>query len=105
MGLASRMVKRWSVVLVAATILVAAGCSSGALHEAGTSCSTDGDCAAGLTCLGVGTASGGGCMTVAKACTKACETDLDCLAVGSGFRCLPACQGAGTCVLTRAQTD
>jgi hypothetical protein len=83
-----------------------AGCGDGTLREAGSSCSQDGDCAAGLSCLGIGNTAGGACTTVARACTKACTTDLDCLAVGSSYRCLPSCTSdGGTCTQVRVQTD
>jgi hypothetical protein len=105
--LATGAARRLARLLVggAAAIFVAVGCSSGALHEAGSACSTDEDCGAGLACMGLGNQMGGTCTTVAKACTKSCVTDLDCLAVGSSYRCLPNCQGAGTCVLTRVASD
>lgn len=81
------------------------GCINNTLREAGTSCSEDTDCAAGLSCLGIGNATGGSCTIVARSCTKTCTSDLDCLAVGSGYTCLPSCASQGTCTQTRSQGD
>ena len=104
-----RRMKRLGVALGASVVIAMlapiAGCGSNALHEAGTACSADDDCAAGLSCLGIGNGTGGSCVTVARACTKSCSSDLDCLAVGSGFRCLPSCSAASTCVQTRVLSD
>lgn len=95
------------LLAVSATVLLALtpGCGSNSLHEAGTSCSTDSDCAAGLSCLGIANNSGGACSTIAHSCTKSCVTSLDCLAVGLNFSCLPSCGSEGTCTQTRPLGD
>jgi len=72
-------------------------CSSDALRGAGTSCTSDGDCAAGLNCLGLGVASDGGCSTAISACSKTCQTDADCVSVGAKFRCFAGCGTPSSC--------
>jgi hypothetical protein len=83
------------------TLALATACSSNSLRPAGQSCSSDGDCAAGLTCLGLGMFSDAGCMTVVKACSKHCQTDTDCTSVGPKFKCFGDCSGTNTCGQTQ----
>jgi hypothetical protein len=66
-------------VFVAATLLVLGltGACGSPLSPAGTSCSSDGDCAAGLSCLALGSAPGGDCTTIANVCSKPCHIDGD----------------------------
>jgi hypothetical protein len=74
------------------------GCGS-ALAPAGGQCNADGDCAAGLSCLGLASKSGASCSTVVKACSKSCKTDNDCAAVAPNFKCFATCGStvSGTC--------
>lgn len=76
-------------------------CSGSSLRPAGTSCSTDGDCAAGLVCLGLGMFTEAGCTSTAKACTKSCLMDSDCVSVGPKFKCFADCSGSNTCGQTQ----
>lgn len=78
----------------------AAACGS-PLNEAGTGCATDGDCAAGLSCLPLASAPGTDCRTVLDTCSKKCKADADCVAVAPDFKCIPTCDGGGTCGKTR----
>jgi hypothetical protein len=82
-------------------ICIFLGCGPPALRVAGTSCSTDGDCGAGLQCLPLAGAGGGGdagCTVFATVCSKTCMTDMDCAAVGTNFTCFSMCSGAmSTC--------
>ena len=87
---------RARVVVVALSWIQSVACGS-PLEPAGTGCTVDTDCAAGLSCLPVTSQPGPDCMTIAKVCTKTCRGDADCAAVGPKFQCTPACSGAGTC--------
>jgi hypothetical protein len=71
------------------------------LQPAGTGCASDGECGAGLTCLGLATLSDAGCSTEARTCSKVCRGDSDCLAVGANFKCFASCEGTGTCGRTQ----
>jgi hypothetical protein len=89
---------------IAGEVLVAIMCAlsldvacSGSLGSAGTSCSSDNDCAAGLSCIGLAAPSDAGCTSVAYACSKRCRVDADCAAVGPKFRCFADCGTANTC--------
>lgn len=77
--------------------LVAPSCGDRALAPAGAVCSSDGDCAAGLACLGVARLSDAGCARLAQLCSKACRSDRDCVAVGEKFQCFADCDGTSTC--------
>ena len=72
-------------------------CSSASLRPAGSGCSVDGDCAAGLSCLGIANFSDAGCTSIAKACSKVCRVDGDCTAVGAKFKCFAGCDATSTC--------
>lgn len=71
------------------------------LDAAGTGCSKDEDCAAGLSCLDLASAPGQDCRTLLRVCSKPCKTSADCKAVGASFECIPTCDGNGTCSHTR----
>lgn len=88
---------------VLSTLLpVVAACSSSApLQVAGTECTSDSECAAGLSCLAVvGTQDDGGCNSL-SACSRSCALDSDCAPLGAGFRCSTACDGSHACVETQ----
>jgi len=81
---------------------LALACSAGGgLLPAGTSCSSDGDCGLGLSCLLISVQIDGGssCSSLVAACSKSCQTQNDCAAVGTGFHCF-VCDGTGVCALT-----
>jgi len=84
------------VAAVLSLIEVGSGCGS-PLASAGSGCSTDDECAAGLTCLGLAKSSGGHCLPQAMLCSKPCRTDGDCAAVGRDFKCIATCSGNGVC--------
>ena len=45
----------------------------------------------------------GSCVTLAKACSKTCSVDADCVAVGPQFKCFATCSGGkGACGQTRS---
>ena len=77
-----------------------AGCGS-PLNAPGTGCTIDGDCAAGLSCLAVASAPGADCRNLLNVCSKTCRADGDCVAVAPDFKCIPTCNGGGTCGHTR----
>jgi hypothetical protein len=77
-----------------------AACGSTALRSAGTLCSSDPECGAGLSCLGLGTFTDAGCTTLAKSCSKPCAQNSDCTSLGSRFMCLVACDGTRACGAT-----
>jgi len=93
-----RVAMSWTLALVAA---VSACSSSTSLKSAGTSCSSDGECAAGLSCLPLGVFSDAGCMTAAKACSKTCSLDSDCAPLGTSYKCFAACDGTRSCGATQ----
>lgn len=70
------------------------------LDGPGVSCSSNGDCGAGLACLEVASAPGDGCKTLLRVCSKPCKVTGDCAAVGPKFECTPTCNGKGTCTAT-----
>ena len=71
-----RRLARW---LAIGSFAVPFGCGPGSLRAAGTSCSTDGQCAAGLQCLPLTAATGdAGCTAFVSVCSKTCQTDPDC---------------------------
>jgi len=75
-------------------------CSSAPLRPAGTLCSSDSDCGAGLACLGYGAFSDAGCTTSAMACSKPCTFDSDCASLGARYKCFLACGGTRSCGAT-----
>lgn len=81
--------------------LVVIACSSNSLHPAGTACTSDSECAAGLTCVGLGAFTDAGCTTAAMACSKSCTLDTDCAALGSTYKCFAACDGSHSCEATQ----
>jgi hypothetical protein len=89
--------------IVAGLVLVTS-CSSASsgLLPAGTSCASDADCGLGLSCLviGVSPPDGGACTVLTSACSKTCQSNSDCTAVGPGFFCF-LCNGVGSCAQTR----
>src|SRR5260370_24734066 len=83
-----------------ALLIALAECSSTPLRSAGTVCSPDSECGAGLSCLGLGTFTDAGCTTLAQSCSKRCALDSDCASLGSNFKCLVACDGTRARVAT-----
>jgi hypothetical protein len=81
-------------------LLLVAGCGS-ALDSPGSRCVVDGDCAQGLTCMGVDRfpSDGGACKTSAFACSRVCDNDTHCagLSPGKVFRCFQSCNGPSYC--------
>jgi|GEM_PF-2743362 len=97
------MVRTLLVVLALGLLVSAAsgGCGS-PLSVAGTACTSDDGCAAGLSCLALERASDAGCETLVKVCSKPCRMAADCVAVGAKFKCFPKCNGSdGTCGQTQ----
>jgi hypothetical protein len=93
-----RRLARW---LAIGSFAVPFGCGPGSLRAAGTSCSTDGQCAAGLQCLPLTAATGdAGCTAFVSVCSKTCQTDPDCAAVGPNYTCFGMCGGGNTCAQT-----
>lgn len=92
-----------TLFVLAAMVAVSwfSGCSSAPLKVAGTACSADSDCAAGLSCRALGAFTDAGCTTGAKACTKPCTIDADCAALGGSFKCFAACDGSRACGATQ----
>ena len=85
----------------ACLLLVLVACSSPTLKVAGTACSSDSDCAAGLSCLPLSAVTDAGCMTLAKACSKTCTINTDCASLGSNFTCFGNCGGSRACGATQ----
>jgi hypothetical protein len=93
-----RMARMRSAVVAAALSLLEVGPGCGSpLASAGSGCSGDDECAAGLACLGLAKSSGGHCLPQATLCSKPCRNDGDCAAVGPDFKCIATCSGAGVC--------
>jgi hypothetical protein len=94
-----------SAAIAVSTSLLALliACSSASLRPAGTSCTSDAECAAGLSCLGLvaQVSDAGACANAAMACSKGCLVDSDCAAVGATFKCFPACSGGMSCGQTQ----
>ena len=88
------------VPLLLALLIPFAACGSPALRSAGTQCSSDSECGAGLSCLGAGAFTDAGCTTLAKSCSKACAVNSDCASLGARFTCLVACDGTRACGAT-----
>lgn len=65
------------VLVVAVVAIFFGGCSGG---YAGTQCTSDDECAEGLTCSGTQATAvvGGDCDIVQSICTTACSSDSDC---------------------------
>src|ERR1017187_972715 len=64
-----------------ATALAIAACSPVTSGVQGISCTTDGDCNSGLSCLTfyvAGDAGDGGCSSSGRVCQQACKSDSDC---------------------------
>jgi hypothetical protein len=76
-------------------------CSSAALKPAGTACTSDNQCAAGLSCLPLGAFTEAGCTPAASACSKSCNVDTDCSPLGASFKCFAACNGSLSCGATQ----
>ena len=91
------------MALATSLLALAMACGSTSLRPAGTSCTSDAECAAGLSCLGLVAklSDAGACANVAMACSKACLVDSDCAAVGATFKCFPSCNGAKSCGQTQ----
>ncbi len=98
----SRSLRRAIVGLLAAASISVLACGSNVtLLLAGTTCTSDQDCAIGLGCLPIGLQNdAGACQFLADVCSKICRDDYDCAAVGLNFRCFP-CHGSGTCGRTQ----
>jgi hypothetical protein len=96
-------VPRIAFPLLLAALPTVVACSDGTstLKPAGISCSTDGECAAGLSCENLGSFSEAGCTPIAKACSRLCSTDSDCAPLGSTFKCFSACDGTHSCGATQ----
>jgi hypothetical protein len=84
-------------VLAIYAIGLVAACGGSPLRPAGTTCSTDGECAAGLSCLSLAMISDAGCTALATTCSKACQVDGDCVAVGPKFKCFASCGATNAC--------
>jgi len=96
------MARTLRVFILMGACLVGDWACGSPLGSAGASCTADGECAAGLSCLAIATSPGAACVSQASVCSKHCKADSDCVAVGPGFKCLTACgQAAGTCGLTQ----
>jgi hypothetical protein len=95
------MARTLSVFILLGVGLVGDWACGSPLGSAGAACSADGDCAAGLSCLSIATASGSACTTQASICSKPCKADGDCVAVGPRFKCFAACGATGACGLTQ----
>jgi hypothetical protein len=85
-------------LIVASMCVLGSGIAcSGSLLPAASGCSSDSECAAGLSCLALASISDAGCTAIAFACSKTCRVNDDCTAVGPRFKCFMACGGMGTC--------
>jgi hypothetical protein len=82
-------------------LLSTLACGATPLKEAGRACTADSDCAAGLSCLGIGSLSDAGCTPVIKACSHVCAADSDCVPLGSSFKCFNGCNGTSSCGATQ----
>jgi hypothetical protein len=82
-------------------LMVLFACSSSPLKSAGTSCSADSDCAAGLSCLALSAVTDAGCTSLAKACSKACTVNSDCASLGSNYTCFGNCGSTRACGATQ----
>jgi len=96
-GRRMKRMRRTLTVLALYALGLVAACGGSSLRPAGTSCSTDGDCAAGLSCLSLAMISDAGCTAVATTCSKACHVDDDCVAVGPKFKCFASCGATNAC--------
>jgi hypothetical protein len=81
------------MLMAAGLVLALVACSSTTLKSAGTACSSDSECAAGLSCLPLAAVTDAGCTTLAKACSKNCTVNSDCTSLGSTFTCFGNCDG------------
>jgi hypothetical protein len=97
-----RSVSRAVLVVLVVGLITLACSAGGGLLPAGTSCSSDGDCGIGLSCLLIRVQADGGstCSSLVAACSKACQTENDCEAVGTAFHCF-LCDGTGVCAQTQ----
>jgi hypothetical protein len=86
--------------LFLALLIPLLACSSPPLRSAGTLCTSDSDCGAGLSCLAPGVFTDAGCTTLAESCSKPCAIDSDCVSLGTHFMCLIACDGTRACGAT-----
>src|SRR5690349_74957 len=101
MGTKRHMMRALQALAAVAVPLLGTASGCGApLDPAGTSCSVDDECAAGLSCRALASAPGADCRILTNVCSKACRGDADCSAVAPGFTCYPACEGEGTCART-----
>jgi hypothetical protein len=94
-----------ALALMVVSLGAALACGPGSLRAAGTSCSSDGQCAAGLQCLAltVSSADDAGCTPFVSVCSKTCQTDPDCAAVGPSYTCFAMCAGGtNVCAETSA---
>jgi hypothetical protein len=91
------------ILMLTATgmLLVLFACSSSTLKQAGTACSSDSDCAAGLSCLALSAVTDAGCTNLAKVCSKPCTINSDCASLGSTFTCFGNCGGSRACGATQ----
>jgi hypothetical protein len=89
------------MLTAAGPLLVLFACSSSTLKPAGDACSSDSECAAGLSCLALPAVTDAGCTTLAKACSKACTINSDCASLGSNFTCFGNCGGSRACGATQ----
>ena len=98
------MLRRVAVGLVVGSLVAWLGCGPGSLRAAGTSCTTDNQCAAGLQCLPLTVpGANGACMPFVSVCSKTCMTDPDCAAVGPSYTCFAMCAGGtNACAETSA---
>jgi hypothetical protein len=90
-----------ALVVAGATALAFVVACGSPLNPAGTACSSDEDCSAGLACLDLASSPGKDCKVLFKVCSKSCKSTGDCAAVGENYECTPTCDGKGTCGRTR----
>jgi hypothetical protein len=88
---------RIAYIVLMAAVWGIASCGKSGIGEF---CDTDGDCAAGLSCIlygGKDIGSSGLECTNRKLCSVTCANDTDCASLGAGIICISDCH-AGSCL-------